>query len=107
MRITDPLPYQDMISLLIGSKKVITDSGDLQKEAYFSGAPALVMMPDTAWIELVEAGWNVLVDADREKNTEGTWPHDPLMSLENQNLYGDGHSGQRIAQILSRGELSA
>jgi UDP-N-acetylglucosamine 2-epimerase (non-hydrolysing) len=50
----DPLPYTFMMSLLIGSKKVITDSGGPQKEAYFAGVPALVMMPDTGWIELVE-----------------------------------------------------
>jgi len=57
----DPLPYSDMMSLLIGSKKVITDSGGLQKEAYFAGVPALVMMPDTGWIEVVEAGRNILL----------------------------------------------
>jgi len=53
--ILDPLPYSDMMSLLIGSKKAITDSVSLQKEAYFAGVPALVMMPDTRWIELIEA----------------------------------------------------
>jgi UDP-N-acetylglucosamine 2-epimerase (non-hydrolysing) len=104
--ITAPLPYQDMMSLLIGAKKVITDSGGLQKEAYFAGVPALVMMPDTGWIELVEEGWNVLVDADREKITEGIWAHDPLMGLKKKNLYGDGDAGQRIAKILSKGLIS-
>jgi len=97
--ILDPLPYSNMMSLLIGSKKVITDSGGLQKEAYFAGVPALVMMPDTGWIELVEAGWNVLVDADKERIIDKVFTHEPPINAP-ENLYGDGRAGEKIADIL-------
>lgn len=102
VRITDPLPYQDMMSLLIGSKKVITDSGGLQKEAYFAGIPALVMMPDTAWIELVEAGCNVLVDADRGKIVEKAFYAENSNNPKGEDLYGDGKAGEKIAAILKQ-----
>lgn len=97
---TEPLSYQEMMSLLMGSMKVITDSGGLQKEAYFAGVPALVMMPDTGWIELVEAGWNALVDADREKIFRLAFEHKPSGLALEENLYGTGDAGQKIAEIL-------
>jgi UDP-GlcNAc3NAcA epimerase len=97
--ILDPLPYSDMMSLLIGSKKVITDSGGLQKEAYFAGVPALVMMPDTGWIELVEAGWNVLVDADKEFIIDKAFNHETPVNAP-ENLYGDGKAGEKITEIV-------
>jgi len=98
--ILDPLPYSDMMSLLIGSKKAITDSGGLQKEAYFAGVPALIMMPDTGWIELVEAGWNVLVDANKELIIDKAFSHEPPVNAP-ANLYGDGRAGEKIANIVS------
>jgi len=102
--ILDPLPYSDMMSLLIGSKKAITDSGGLQKEAYFAGVPALVMMPDTGWIELVEAGWNVLVDADKDLIIDKAFSHEPPVNTP-KNLYGDGRAGEKIAEILVGNQL--
>jgi len=102
--ILDPLPYSDMMSLLIGSKKAITDSGGLQKEAYFAGVPALVMMPDTGWIELVEAGWNVLVDADKDLIIDKAFSHEPPANAP-ENLYGDGRAGEKIAEILVGNQL--
>lgn len=100
IRLVDPLPYQDMMALLIGAKKVITDSGGLQKEAYFAGVPALVMMPDTGWIELVEAGWNILADADAKKIVDLALRHDPSNQGKPERLYGDGNAGSKIAVIL-------
>ncbi|MGB4209367.1 MAG: UDP-N-acetylglucosamine 2-epimerase (non-hydrolyzing) [Thermovirgaceae bacterium] len=101
IHLVEPLPYQDMMSLLIGSRMAITDSGGLQKEAYFAGIPALVMMPDTGWMELVEAGWNVLVDADREKIFRLVFEHEPSALPLEENLYGTGNAGQRIVEILA------
>ena len=100
IHLVEPLPYHDMMSLLIGSRMAVTDSGGLQKEAYFAGVPALVMMPDTGWIELVEAGWNVLVDADRGKIVDLALRHNPSNQEKPEKLYGDGDAGERIAEIL-------
>lgn len=104
IRLVEPLPYQDMMSLLVGSRMAITDSGGLQKEAYFAGVPALVMMPDTGWIELVEAGWNVLVDADKEKIVGLALDHEPSTQKRPEGLYGDGKAGDKIAEILNSRE---
>jgi len=100
INLVEPLPYHDMMSLIIGSRMAITDSGGLQKEAYFSGVPALVMMPDTGWIELVEAGWNVLVDADRGKIVDLALRHDTSDQKKQKGLYGDGNAGGQIAEFL-------
>lgn len=99
LQVVEPLTYHEMMALLIGSKKLITDSGGLQKEAYFAGVHALVMMQDTAWIELVEAGWNVLVDADREKIVSMALGPDVAVTKQEE-IYGNGHAGEVIAFLL-------
>lgn len=99
LQIVEPLAYHEMMALLVGSKKVITDSGGLQKEAYFAGVPALVMMPDTAWIELVENGWNVLVDLEREQIIDGALRENRDMTLT-KDLYGSGNAGEKLAKII-------
>ena len=100
IRLVEPLPYQDMMSLLVGSRMAITDSGGLQKEAYFAGVPALVMMPDTGWIELVEAGWNILVDANKEAIKAGILLKQGIDYRKGGNFFGNGSSGENVAQIL-------
>jgi len=102
LQIVEPLAYHEMMALLVGSKKVITDSGGLQKEAYFAGVPALVMMPDTAWIELVEAGWNVLVDAGKGTIVKEALSEGKESKSNAELIYGDGQAGQKIADILTR-----
>jgi UDP-N-acetylglucosamine 2-epimerase (non-hydrolysing) len=100
IKVLDPLPYLDMMSLLIGSNRLITDSGGLQKEAYFAGVPSVVLMPDTAWIELVESGWSHLVDADPDQIVLRTLGDHQKPGLA-PNLYGQGDASDRIAQVLA------
>lgn len=64
LRIVDPLGYLDLLEVLRNARKVVTDSGGLQKEAYWSGVPCVTMMSDTAWSETVAVGWNTLVGLD-------------------------------------------
>jgi len=98
--VLEPVPYQDLISLVIGAKKVVTDSGGLQKEAYFAGVHAVVLMPDTAWIELIDSGWNILADADEDKIVKYTLHHQDEQSDDLRSIYGNGNAGARIAEIL-------
>ena len=100
IKVLDPIGYDEMILLTRNSIKVITDSGGLQKEAYFAKVPAIILMEDTGWLELVDIGWNVLVDADREKIVDSVLNHNPDLSKVDSKVYGDGKAGEKIVEIL-------
>jgi len=98
--VTDPIPYPDTVALLSAARCVITDSGGVQKEAYFAGTPALVMMEDTGWRELVDMGFNTLVDAVKEKIVSGALSKKAVSEVS-PGLFGNGDAGSRIAGIIS------
>lgn len=98
-KVLAPVDYLDFLGLLIEARKVVTDSGGVQKEAYFFGVPCITLRDETEWMETVEDGWNVLV---------GTESSDILDALEKFNpsgtkskLFGDGHAAERIATVLN------
>jgi UDP-GlcNAc3NAcA epimerase len=101
IRLVSPLGYLDMLQALELCQSVITDSGGLQKEAYFFKKPCLTLRDQTEWVELVEAGANVLTGANSQKILAGfkslksigasSWPTD---------LYGDGHAGVKIVNEI-------
>jgi len=62
------------------------------------------MTPVTVWVELVEAGWNVLVDADKDLIIDKAFSHEPPVNTP-KNLYGDGRAGEKIAEILVGNQL--
>jgi UDP-GlcNAc3NAcA epimerase len=98
LRIVDPLGYLDTIRLASSARVVATDSGGLQKEAYWLGVPCVTLREETEWIETVENGWNTLVGADRDAIAaailSATRP--ALRPI----LYGDGKAAERIAGII-------
>lgn len=102
LRLIDPVGYLDMIALERNTRLVLTDSGGVQKEAYFFQKPCVVLRPETEWVELVETGQARLVDADPVLLQEAVndflrngAPHRP-------GLYGDGRAAARIVQALAR-----
>ncbi len=95
--LTPPLGYVELAALMCNARAVITDSGGLQKEAYLAGTPCITMRSRTEWTETVEAGWNVLVDLDRDEALEALQREPPT---ERPPLYGDAHAGERVVDAL-------
>jgi len=102
IRIIDPVGYFDMICLETYAKKIITDSGGIQKEAYFNKAPCLTLRENTEWVETIEEGVNKLVGVNPEKISEGIHNFSPSDRDYSKNLYGDGRTSEKIIKILKK-----
>jgi UDP-N-acetylglucosamine 2-epimerase len=99
LQLIDPVSYLDMLVLEKQAKVILTDSGGVQKEAYWFKIPCVTMRNETEWLETVESGWNVVVGPDREKIVEA------VRSFKTANprpeLYGDGRAAEKIVDVLS------
>lgn len=100
VKIIKPIGYFDMISLLDNCNGVFTDSGGVQKEAYFFEKPCITLRDETEWIELVEHGFNVLVGADYEKIMDAEKNIHFFDKKWDKRLYGNGNAGEKIIDIL-------
>ena len=87
--VVDPVGYLDMIALLDGCTRVLTDSGGLQKEAYFFRKPCITLRSATEWVETVEAGWNRL------------WTGPDYAPRKEITAYGDGAAAEKIVAVLA------
>jgi UDP-N-acetylglucosamine 2-epimerase len=92
--------YLDFLKLLVHAKKVITDSGGIQKEAYLLKIPCITIYNSTSWIETVRDGWNILVKPNTEDILDKIRTFNP--SGAQGNYFGDGHSCERIVEIINR-----
>jgi UDP-N-acetylglucosamine 2-epimerase len=98
LRCIDPVGYLDMLALQVHARKVFTDGGGVQKEAYCLGTPCITLRSETEWVETCENGWNVLAGVDKRvivDAAQAPYPKDPR-----KQHYGDGHASAKIAGVL-------
>lgn len=102
IRIIPPVGFLDMIALERHARLVLTDSGGVQKEAYFFGKPCVILRPETEWVELIDQGQAILVDTDPERisNAASAFVHGGSPACPP--LFGDGHAAERIVEELIR-----
>ena len=93
-----PLGYLDFAALASQARVILTDSGGLQKEAYWYGVPCVTLRPSTEWKDTVEVGANVLVDDDPDAIAAAAAT--ARMPEKRPQLYGDGRAAERIAEVL-------
>ncbi len=99
LEIMEPLSYLSMLGMVENCSFVITDSGGLQKEAYFFGKKCITVRDETEWTELVECGANRVVGSDESAiRAAFSWAMTPLSG--SSEIYGKGDAGPRIVQIL-------
>jgi UDP-GlcNAc3NAcA epimerase len=106
LKLIEPVGYFDMIELLKGTKIVLTDSGGLQKEAFFFKKPCVTLRDETEWVELVEHGFNRLAGAVKERII-GSYRNIQKNQLDfNVNMYGNGMASRVIIERLMGSEFS-
>jgi UDP-N-acetylglucosamine 2-epimerase len=95
--LTQPVSYLDMVALEKNTKAIITDSGGVQKEAYYHGVPCITLRDETEWTETVDAGWNSIVGSDFDKILHAVQHAKKGRPI---NEYGDGNASENIVKIL-------
>lgn len=95
-----PVGYLEILALQMHARAILTDSGGMQKEAYWLGVPCVTLRDDTEWVETVDTGWNILAGADPELIAAAV---DRFPPEDRPALYGDGTSAQQIVARIAAG----
>ncbi len=101
VRLIEPLGYFDMVGLSRSARLILTDSGGLQKEAYWLGVPCITLRDETEWVETVNAGWNTLAGSDSDKIIAAVRSLSP--PVLRAPLYGDGCVAAKCVDLLACG----
>ncbi|MGX1101480.1 non-hydrolyzing UDP-N-acetylglucosamine 2-epimerase [Amorphus sp. MBR-141] len=102
--LTEPVGYLEMIWLEVHASAIATDSGGVQKEAFFHETPCVTLRDETEWVELVDAGWNQLVGADEDRIAEVLKSN--AAKQKKSAIYGEGVSANRIVALIERSSAS-
>jgi len=97
-KVIPPVGYLDMLKLESNARRILTDSGGVQKEAYMLGIPCTTLRDNTEWVETVEEGWNILVGADYEKIKKSI--REFKVPGKSRKIFGDGKAAEKIDELL-------
>jgi UDP-GlcNAc3NAcA epimerase len=98
VKVLEPLDFLSFTAMERDASKIMTDSGGVQKEAYFWGVPCVTVRDETEWTETLEGGWNTLTGADRVKISEAL--ERPRPKKERTVVYGDANVSSRIVAAM-------
>lgn len=101
LRLVEPLSYLDMLIMEQNARLILTDSGGVQKEAYFFAVPCLTLRPETEWVETLTDGWNTVVGLDAKKIRHHVQDV-PAPSTPPRPVFGDGNAAEKIVDILQK-----
>lgn len=99
LKLIDPVGYFDIIALEKSARIILTDSGGMQKEAYWLKVPCITLRDETEWIETVESGWNILSGANRDRISEAV--RSLKVPSAHPPLYSDGKAAEKIISTIS------
>lgn len=101
VHLIEPVGYLDMLWLEQNARLIMTDSGGVQKEAYFFAVPCITLRPETEWVETVQQGWNLLVGSDQELILRAASTFKPRQARPAA-IFGDGKAAEKIVWHLDR-----
>jgi UDP-GlcNAc3NAcA epimerase len=104
VRVIDPVGYLEMLVLEENAEAIVTDSGGVQKEAYFAGRPCITLRESTEWTETVDLGWNVLVGTEPAAIARAMARFRPV--VPRPPVFGDGHAAERVVEELTAGSTA-
>ena len=98
LKLVEPVGYLDMLRLEKNARMILTDSGGVQKEAYWFGIPCITLREETEWVETVQAGWNLVAGVGRARIMNAV--RNFSVPASRPNLFGDGDAAQKIVHLL-------
>jgi UDP-N-acetylglucosamine 2-epimerase len=103
IQLIDPVSYFDMLKLEKNAKAILTDSGGVQKEAYWFRVPCITLRDETEWMETIRSGWNVLAGSRTKSIVEEvTHRAGRKPRPEGMGIFGDGKASEKIVQIIAK-----
>lgn len=99
LKVIEPVGYLDMLTLEANAKKIITDSGGVQKEAYFMNVPCVTVREQTEWVETMEGDANILTGTDTSKILQAVQKQ---VKPDYKKVFGDGKASEKIVQLITK-----